>query len=384
MKFIHTSDWQIGMNFGFLKEKSRNLMADARLAAINRIAEIANDESRGIDFVLVAGDLFDTPRVSEANIKLVMRNIRKIKKPVYVLAGNHEWNGNEYIYDNPAFLENKESNFVLLEPGIKVIGDDFEIIAAPLQGKQENFDVVTEQLNKLVPSGKTRILAAHGQPDSFISVIEREDKISSAAIKQALESGLIHYVALGDTHSMEIVDGDPRIRYSGAPEPTSFREPSPGYILIVDMKDKFNISVEPLEIATWKLKRIGTPQKFEQLREAEHLTRLKNMVEELDNPSRTAIKIYLDSELDLEQEMLRQELFREWDEDILGGFAVSKRSKSPVVKIDPINEPEPTELTGYMLSAYRELRDSYAADPDHNIAEREALRLLLKYTVIVR
>ena len=130
MKFIHTSDWQIGMNFGFLKEKSRNLMADARLAAINRIAEIANDESRGIDFVLVAGDLFDTPRVSEANIKLVMRNIRKIKKPVYVLAGNHEWNGNEYIYDNPAFLENKESNFVLLEPGIKVIGDDFEIIAA--------------------------------------------------------------------------------------------------------------------------------------------------------------------------------------------------------------------------------------------------------------
>ena len=35
MKFIHTSDWQIGMPFLFLKEDSRKAMHNARLDAIN-------------------------------------------------------------------------------------------------------------------------------------------------------------------------------------------------------------------------------------------------------------------------------------------------------------------------------------------------------------
>ena len=93
MKFIHTADWQIGMTFHGFKEKSRIMMEDDRLEVIEAIGEYANKATNGIDFVLVCGDMFDTPRVSDALVKKTFKKIERINKPVYVLAGNHEWNG---------------------------------------------------------------------------------------------------------------------------------------------------------------------------------------------------------------------------------------------------------------------------------------------------
>ena len=69
MKFIHTADWQIGMSFHGFKEKSRIMMEDDRLEVIKAIGDYANIDKNGIDFVLVCGDMFETPRVSETLVK---------------------------------------------------------------------------------------------------------------------------------------------------------------------------------------------------------------------------------------------------------------------------------------------------------------------------
>jgi len=98
MKLIHTADWQIGKTFHGLREYSREAMSKARLEVIDAIADYANNPTNEIDFVLVCGDMFETPRVSENLIKNTFKKISRINKPVYVLAGNHEWNGSEYIF----------------------------------------------------------------------------------------------------------------------------------------------------------------------------------------------------------------------------------------------------------------------------------------------
>ena len=142
MKFIHTADWQIGMTFHGFKEKSRIMMEDDRLEVIEAIGEYANKAANGIDFVLVCGDMFDTPRVSETLVKKTLKKIERINKPVYVLAGNHEWNGTEYMFATKYFLENKPANLHVLAAGSNSVHgvSMVEIVGAPLEGKNDDKD----------------------------------------------------------------------------------------------------------------------------------------------------------------------------------------------------------------------------------------------------
>ena len=84
MKFIHTADWQIGMTFHGLREYSREAMSKARLEVIDAIADYANNSANGIDFVLVCGDMFQTPRISETLVKNTFKKII-VKKFKYFL-----------------------------------------------------------------------------------------------------------------------------------------------------------------------------------------------------------------------------------------------------------------------------------------------------------
>ena len=77
MRFIHTADWQIGMTFHGFKEKSRIMMEDDRLEVIEAIGDYAKDPKNEIDFVLVCGDMFDTPRVAESLIKKTFKKIER-------------------------------------------------------------------------------------------------------------------------------------------------------------------------------------------------------------------------------------------------------------------------------------------------------------------
>jgi DNA repair exonuclease SbcCD nuclease subunit len=60
VNFLHTADWQIGKPFaGIRDERKRTLVQHARTEAIKRIGAVAKDA--GAEFLLVAGDLFDSP-----------------------------------------------------------------------------------------------------------------------------------------------------------------------------------------------------------------------------------------------------------------------------------------------------------------------------------
>ena len=172
MKFIHTADWQIGMTFHGLREYSREAMSKARLEVIDAIADYANNSANGIDFVLVCGDMFQTPRISETLVKNTFKKIERINKPVYVLAGNHEWQGTEFMFTTKYFLEKRPPNLYVLEAGIKSLADEgiagIEIVAAPLEGKEDTVDLVKQQLDQLHPTDRIRILAGHGAIDKVV------------------------------------------------------------------------------------------------------------------------------------------------------------------------------------------------------------------------
>lgn len=84
MKLLHTADWHVGRT---ITGRSR---ADEHRAVLGEIASIAADE--GVDLILVAGDLFDSPSPSAEAESVLYRGLLALAEvaPVVVIAGNHD------------------------------------------------------------------------------------------------------------------------------------------------------------------------------------------------------------------------------------------------------------------------------------------------------
>ena len=381
MKLIHSADWQVGMTFHGFKEKSRIMMEDDRLEVIESIGDYANKEQNSIDFVLVCGDMFETPRISESLVKKTFKKIERIKKPVYVLAGNHEWNGTEFMFTTKYFLENKPANLHVLKAGINEVEGmpGVEIVAAPLEGKEDEIDLIKAQLDLLEPTDKIRILAGHGSIDAIMPAGGRKDLIALAPIEKALAEKKISYVAMGDRHSTTKVGDTGLVWYSGAPEPTSFTEDDQRNVLVVEINPGSPSKVEKVEVGQWEFIRFGT--KFEQhpLRSKQDLDDLEKQIDSIKKPSKTAVKIYLDSVLDFDTDVRRGNLFDEWEDQVLAQFVVSDSSKGHSIESDPLNEKAPAGLSGYALSAYEELKELAQSDDEESEIALEALKLLTEF-----
>jgi DNA repair exonuclease SbcCD nuclease subunit len=396
MRFIHTSDWQIGMPFLFLKEDSRKAMHNARLDAIKAIAKIAKDESAEIDFVVVCGDIVDSPRISETDLRLMFREIEGIKKPVYLLAGNHEWNGTEYIFENEHFGQMLPLNVTILHEGINVTCiNGVEIVAAPLKGKHADQDVLKSVLGQLDSSNSIRIVAGHGSLDTFITVDSDDEKLNFAAIQESIEKKHVQYVALGDRHSATSVDSNGKllpfknvkdggvlpVYYSGSNEATDYDELDSGKVLIVDIELNREVSVEKVLVGKWNLIEASTLQKPTVLRNREDIQILETYINAIENHRETAVKIYLDSELYLEDDIYRKKLFGQWHDELLAGFKVSenKDMPKPRVKQDPLEFQIPSKLKGYVRDTYQELRDEAVGDGSESEVAYEAFSLLTSF-----
>ena len=384
MKFIHTADWQIGMTFHGFKEKSRSAMEDDRIEVIEAIGDFANNAANGIDFVLVCGDIFETPRVSETLVKKTFKKIEQIKKPVYVLAGNHEWNGSEFMFTTKYFLENKPTNLHVLQAGINSVEGltGVEIVAAPLEGKEDLIDLVKAQIDLLEPTTSIRIVAGHGSIDAIMPAGGRKDLIALTPIEKALADKKIHYVAMGDRHSTTKVGDSGAIWYSGAPEPTSFKEEVTAdqrNVLAVEVNPGTPAKVEKIQVGQWEFIRLGTKFEQHQLRSKQDLEDLEKQIYAIKKQHKTAVKIYLDSVLDFDSDVRRGTLFDEWEDDTLARFEVSKSSKGATIESDPLNEKAPAGLSGYALSAYEELKESAIAEDEDSEIALEALKLLTEF-----
>lgn len=94
ISFIHAADLHLGAPFKGLRASSP-LWADVLLSAIpdayRRIVDTAVEKR--VDFVVIAGDIFDDSRPSYADFSLFVQGSRKLQEadiPVYFVTGNHD------------------------------------------------------------------------------------------------------------------------------------------------------------------------------------------------------------------------------------------------------------------------------------------------------
>ncbi|WP_156690000.1 metallophosphoesterase family protein [Mycobacterium sp. Marseille-P9652] len=252
MRFLHTADWQLGMTRHFLAGDAQPRFSAARRDAVAGLGALAAEV--GAEAVVVAGDVFEHNQLSPRVIGQSLEAMRGIGIPVYLLPGNHDPLDAASVYTGALFTAECPENVIVLDRGgVHEVRPGLEIVAAPWRSKAPTTDLVAEALEGLAAGTATRILVAHGGVDVLDPDRDKPSLIRLAAVEDALARGALHYVALGDKHSLTEVGGSGRVWYSGSPEVTNFDdvEADPGHVLVVEV-DAGGVTVTPRHVGRWR------------------------------------------------------------------------------------------------------------------------------------
>lgn len=235
MKFLHTSDWHLGMTF----RNGVSLIQDQTFF-INEIGKIAVQNK--VDGILIAGDVFDKSIASNEALALYDETMtyfcNELKIPVFIIAGNHD--GAMRLSSCSELLRNSGLYIVGAideEPAIETIGDT-DIYMLPwistdkvksvyfneadnISSLEDAYRVVLDKYRETFDDSRSHILLSHAYvTDAETSVSDKAAEIGKATM---VGSGVFEgfdYVALGHLHGPQSVNET--LRYSGTPMAFSF------------------------------------------------------------------------------------------------------------------------------------------------------------------
>lgn len=370
VRFVHTSDWQLGMTRHFLEGEAQARYTAARIDAIRAIGSVAR--AQRCDFVVVAGDVFESSLVASQTVRRALEAMAAVELPIYLLPGNHDPLDAVTIYRSRLFEQLRPPNVhVLSEAGVHEVAPGVELVAAPWRSKGQLSDLVGEVVRPLepAPEGTVRIVVGHGALDVLTPDTHDPAVIEFAPLEQALRDGVIHYVALGDKHTRLALGPDRLVNYSGSPEVTSFREELPGDVLVVDVGPGRTATTRAHHVGSWRfltLERVVNGDA--------DLDDLDAELGALDPKDRTVVRTGLQGTLTLAQKARLDALLDAYSEVLAGRFTWDRGHDIAVV----VDDGELTDLGvgGFVDEAVADL----AGMTDGGDAEiaREALSLLYR------
>lgn len=246
MKFLHTSDWQLGKPFGRAPDEARAALLEARLDAIDALAAAARREGAG--WVLVAGDVFDSPEPGDRVYRQALTRMKAADDVRWaLLPGNHDPARADGLWSRLA-SEAPANVIACLEPEAMQLEEGAWLLSAPLQYKR-TFDDPTAWFDTVAtPAGALRIGLAHGPVTDFSSGGGAANLLAPDRAKRA---GLT-YLALGDWHGRRAIDAF--THYSGTPEPDDFGREVTGVALFVEARNAAaapSVTELPIGRYTW-------------------------------------------------------------------------------------------------------------------------------------
>jgi len=355
LKFLHTSDWQIGMNARHTGAASPKVR-EARFRAAERLAQIAVEEE--VNFAILAGDTFENHAVSLDEVERAAEILAGFRCVVYVLPGNHDPVEAGSIWERPLWREH-QNVFILDRAEPDTIGETV-VLPCPLHSRWSSGDPTA-----WIPAGGYRgcfrIGIAHGTLEGLPSADRAHPIPADAAWARRLD-----YLALGDWHSLRIFGDEQRGRrmaYSGTPEPTAFGEHGSGQALIVEIDEPgAPPRLRPVHTASLEWKQLERD-----ILQPGELQRVRQEVERLAGPN-VLLELKLKGVLAPEDEAVLDQL-----RDLAGQFLLLRLEDAellPCLKIEELPE-------GPVKGAARRLEEMARAGGETAEA-RLALRTLLR------
>jgi DNA repair exonuclease SbcCD nuclease subunit len=238
MKFIHTADIHLDSPLYRLEAYEGAPVEEVRQAsrrAFENLIELAIEES--VDFVLIAGDLFDGDWKDYNSGLYFIKQIRRLsdaRTPVLIISGNHDAAGKmtrtlPYPDNIHVFSSRKPETRIIDHLKVAVHGQSFSKVA------------VTDNLALSYPDpipGHFNIGLLH----TSLTGREGHENYAPCSLDDLLNKGF-DYWALGHVHQFEMVSQDPPIVFPGCIQGRHVREAGAKGCVLVTAEDG-----EPLEI----------------------------------------------------------------------------------------------------------------------------------------
>ncbi len=370
VRFIHTADWQLGMTRHFLDDDAQARFSEARIEAIRGIGRLATEESCA--FVVVCGDVFETNHVER---RVIVRALDAMTETpdvtFYLLPGNHDPLNASSVFRSATFLEHRPDNVVVLdEAGVVATGHGARLIAAPWTNKAPLVDLVHRAIDGVPPAEDVTIVVGHGAVDSLSPDDTNPALIVLNDLIASIESGEVHYVALGDRHSTTKVEGSERIWYSGAPEPTAYREIDPGNVLVVEVSHD-GLDVTPHRTARWWFHTIEA-----ELVGPQDVGRLETALSDVEDKSMSIVQLVLVGQISL-ADKVRLDAILEHFSDLFASLNTWERH-SDLVVLPNDQDFASLQLSGFAGDALDELVERAQGDGAESTAATDALGLLYR------
>lgn len=214
IRFIHAADLHLDTPFSGIEQTSKQLAEKLRQAPYESLANIVDLAiEKNVDFVLLAGDLYNTKRVNIKAQSLFIDQLNRLEKAeinVFVIRGNHDYlteseqtltlpfPDNVYTYDAEV-----STHTIVTKENQRVAVSGFSY------DSQWVFDRKIEEYPNRVNNIDLHIGMLHGSADSVIS---KEANYAPFTIHE-LQSKNYDYWALGHIHLRQQLA--PNIHYPG-------------------------------------------------------------------------------------------------------------------------------------------------------------------------
>jgi len=274
MRILHTSDWHLGRSFGAVS------LADDQQQFITWM--IAEATARGVNLVVIAGDIFDraiAPTEAVVMFRKALRDLQAAGITVAVITGNHDGADRVFAYDDLLDLSG-----VYIRGGYSKLGEvitltfadgPLDLVMLPFLDPQAAPDDVSEGAGEVIADASERRRARTHQSVLAAAITEAIPSLSaprSLAISHAYVAGAtvsdserqltiggtgtvdaalfdqFSYTALGHLHRPQTVGGRATVRYSGTPLAYSFSEEHAKSIEVIDMDAQGACVIESVAI----------------------------------------------------------------------------------------------------------------------------------------
>ncbi len=274
-RFIHAADIHLGslLNIDRPNKQMSSLQERAVYDAFERLCKIGIDQD--IDFLLIAGDLYDSDSKNIYANKFFIKMCNELKDKgidLYVLAGNHDPLNQQWDYfdlpDNVKIFSADQADQYLVEREGQVLA---RIIGQSYKSKWESRRVYEGfDLDK---DGIFNIGLLHTQLESG------DKKYIPARATDLAKNEAIHYWALGHIHRPQLIrDQDPVIAYPGIPQARDFGEQDQGGAYLVEVRGTRIVKMAYLAVSSVIYKTVEIDISSRELKEAKTLNDLEDHI----------------------------------------------------------------------------------------------------------
>jgi DNA repair exonuclease SbcCD nuclease subunit len=202
-----------------------------------RIVDLALADD--VHLVLIAGDLFDHNRVADDTVAFVQAELRRFRRPVVILPGNHDSLYANSLHDRHDLADGANHVHVIRKLQGQVI--EFPELDLMVWGRaMEEHEREFRPLAHVPPRDEARWCLAMGH--GFFYETRQPPERSSPIFADEIRDSGWDYVALGHQHvQTDVSQGSVVAYYAGAP--------MDGSVLRVDFSEEDGVRVAPRRLA---------------------------------------------------------------------------------------------------------------------------------------